>query len=418
MAVAATTVACIDLGGCQNGGRAGTDPSTVTRPDRRGSRESDLASTPVVGAPPSMRSSETGQSESNGDPVELWTAAEAWPVSARRSPHDVAINTFGEVDGARGAWGQFGASESIAQVSFAIEGADFGPRVNHTGDMLLYASTQHSRSADIYKKSIDGRTVTQLTDDPADDMMPVWSPDDSRIAFTSNRNGNWDIYIMDADGGAAVQVTFDPAHQIHPSWSPDGRYLVYSKRGETSGRWEMWMTEVGATNVRRFLDYGLFPEWSPDPSSNQIVYQKARERGSRYFSIWTIEVVNGEGRAKTEIVGAVNAACINPTWSPDGAMIAFATITNPDRLSGNRRPDFSDIWVIRQDGTDRVQLTSGQYANLQPTWGPDGRIYFVSDRNGVENIWAIAPARAILTASWPDPYEPAIANVPTDDDAQ
>ncbi|MCC6907415.1 MAG: PD40 domain-containing protein [Phycisphaerales bacterium] len=317
---------------------------------------------------------------------------------------DPWLGLYGEIDGYGGRSTQTAAVENIAQVTFATEGRDAEPDVDKTGEYVAYSSTQHSRSPDIFVKSVSGLTMRRLTDDPASDRMPRFSPDNSQIAFCSNRSGNYDIYLIDAaNGGQAVRVTSDAAHEIHPSWSPDGKYLVYSRLGDQSGRWEMWVTEAGNFNSRRFIGYGLCPEWNPDPASNLIAFQSPRERGSRLFGIWTIEFVDGEGTRPTEIVSAANAAAINPSWSPDGKMLTFTTITEPGQPGGNAAHTgaWADIWVVNLDGSSRVNLTNGEYANIEPTWSPDGRILFVSNRSGVNNIWAIGPDRAIQTARGP-----------------
>ncbi|MFG0328937.1 MAG: TolB family protein [Phycisphaerales bacterium] len=387
--------AALFVAGC---GGFGTKAKSAKAPSR----------TPAAATPSSAAGADAGldarlsDTSFDTDPspagLDFWDdAAETSDRERGRSGSEIALNLFGEMDGVAGSPRQFGATESIVQVSFAREGADFDPDIDQTGQLIVFASTQHSASADIYVKSIDGHTVTQLTDDPADDMMPEWSPDNKHVAFTSTRAGNWDIFVMESNGSTPVQITFDPAPEIHPSWSPDGRYLVFSKRGQASGRWELWVTDLGGTPTPRFLDYGLFPEWSPDPASNRIVYQKARERGSRYYGVWTIDFVDGEGQNKTEIASAANAAAINPSWSPDGSMICFATITNPGELRNNK-PARADIWIVNVDGTNKVRLTNGEFANLNPTWGSDSRVYFVSDRAGVENIWALESNQPIATA--------------------
>ncbi len=329
---------------------------------------------------------------------------------------DSRLSLFGEINGQAGLPGQFAALEATEQISFAGEGADFNPSIDITGEYLLYASTQHGQTSDIYQKSTSGKTVTRLTSDPADDMFPSYSPDNQHIAFSSNRAGNWDIYIMDAQGGRPVRLTDDQQEELHPSWSPDGRFIVYSRLSNSSGRWELWITEFANPVKKQFLAYGLFPSWCPDPAQNKIVYQQARERGSRLFSVWTIDIVNGEARRPTEIASANNAAAVNPAWSADGKMISFATIIDPDQQDPNN-PDFADIWVTALDGNSRAPLTNGEYTNLEPCWGPEGKIYFISDRSGTDNVWSIWPDNIIKTARGGDRGDQGkrtqLAEVPT-----
>ena len=301
------------------------------------------------------------------------------------------------------------ASEGLTHVTLAPEGADFDPCVARDASFLVYASTQHRPTADIYYKSNAGRTITQLTSDPGNDVMPAISPDGARIAFASNRSGNWDIYVMSVSGGQAVQITSDPAQELHPSWSPDGKRIVFCRLGEVSARWEMWVADVGSTGSTEFVGFGLFPEWCPVAGTgaggrDKILYQRSRERGDRAFSVWTVDYRPGDTSSPTEIVSSPNSAAINAAWSPDGTRIVYATIDNPNDLSAasdgtNTRLPGSNLWMTSIDGTQRVNLTAGRFMNLMPAWGSDNRIYFVSDRTGVPNVWSVGTEKAIIAAT-------------------
>ena len=66
---------------------------------------------------------------------------------------------------------------------------------------------------------------------------------------------------------------------------------------------------------------------------------------------------------------------------------------DPDRT--DVRPTQADVWTIRVDGKGRTNLTNGRFLNLYPAWAADGTVYFLSDRSGVDNIWAVATDRTI-----------------------
>jgi TolB protein len=66
----------------------------------------------------------------------------------------------------------------------------------------------------------DGSDVTRLTNDPAEECCPNWSPDAFRIAFSSDRHGDEEIHVMDADGSNATRLTNNPAEDDNPAWSP------------------------------------------------------------------------------------------------------------------------------------------------------------------------------------------------------
>ena len=286
---------------------------------------------------------------------------------------------------------------NLRRVTYTTEGADFDVEIDATGRWLAYASTRHRQTADLYLQRVDGTAVTQLTSDPARDEMPSLSPDGRRVAFASDRGGSFDIYLMEVEGGPAVKLTDDGAQNIHPSFSPDGQRLVYCSLGSQSGVWELVVLDIDRPGQRRIIGHGLFPVWSP--SSNKIAYQRARQRGSRWFSLWTLELTDdGEVSRPVEIVASANAAVITPEWSPDGRNLVFCTVLDPtaDSPAGSR----ADIWICNADGTGRTQLTRGRYGNLYPTWAADGSIYFVSNRgvDAIENVYALRPDQAVFMA--------------------
>jgi hypothetical protein len=300
--------------------------------------------------------------------------------------------------------------EGIAQVSFAQEGADFDPFVTRDGKKIVFASTQHRTTSDIYIKTVEGKTVTQLTTDTADDVMPAVSPDGQRIAFSSNRSGSWQIFTMPITGGKAMQITTAGGDNLHASWSPDGSKVVYCRLGEVSGRWELWVGEVQRPGVAQFIGYGMLPEWCPvggtgDSHSDKILFQLGRERGQRTFGIWTLDYQDGQASNATELATSNTSALINPAWSPDGQRVVFAEVPNPPSETrpgvGDAKPVQSRLCMVNIDGTGRVSLTNGRAVSLMPAWGNGTRLFFVSNQGGTDNIWSMDMGNAILASGTP-----------------
>ncbi len=307
-------------------------------------------------------------------------------------PPAPAVNVFGELDGvARGTARPIG-DEGFKQHSFADEGYDADVVVDPTGKSMCFASTRNGTRSALYLQRTDGASVTRLTSDDSDNAFPTFSPDGKQIAFCSTRTGVWNIYTMDTDGRSVVTLTTGGAQCVHPTYSPDGTRLAYSCLGTRSHQWELWVITL-STGERQQIGYGLFPTWCPARNGvDKIAFQRARERGSRWFSLWTLDLVDGEARHVTEVAVSSNAAIVSPTWSPDGQRLAFATVLDPSHTIGAKRGrGEQDIWTVAADGTDRRRLTDGNGVNLSPCWARDGRVYFVSNRGGVENVWSVRP---------------------------
>lgn len=314
-------------------------------------------------------------------------------------PTTPKVNIYGEFEGTNRTSTRSSAGEvAFQQHTFVDEGFDGEVAVDPKGQWLVYSSTRHSEHADIYLQKVSGLSVTQLTSDEADDAFPAFSPDGSKIAFCSTRNGTWDIYIMDVDGKNVTQVTNSNMQEIHPTFSPDGTKLAYSSLSGRSGQWELWTVNLGSSE-KRMIGYGLFPSWSPAKDKSVIAFQKARARGSRWFSLWTLDLVDGEAKNVTEVAVSSNAAIVSPTWSPDGHKLSFSTIVDPAKNATGRPTGQQDIWVVNADGSNRRRITDGNGVSSTPFWGADNRIYFVSNRGGTDCIWSAQVDQVSNTAT-------------------
>jgi len=312
-------------------------------------------------------------------------------------PSDTTLDIFGQVGDSPATRFETQSYSSLQQNSFTEVGSDTDPDVSLDGKLMVFSSTRHSKTSDIYLKKVDGRTVTRLTDDLANEVQPALSPEGSFIAYACDRAGNWDIYVMTADGRKPFQVTSGLSHEVHPSWSPDGSQLCYSQFNTRSGQWEIWIIEVANSANRKFIAHGLFPSWSPSAAVSRVAFQLARRRGTKLFSIWTVDLIDGEARFPTEVVPAtLTTAAIAPSWSPDGTRIVYTTVClarDPKQASkGPRRVERGDdIWITTIDGLTRVKLTAEHTNDWGAAWSADGRIYFASNRGGGDNIWSLKP---------------------------
>jgi Tol biopolymer transport system component len=122
-------------------------------------------------------------------------------------------------------------------------GWDTYPSLSPDGTKILWrrvlptgGSSQSGRNSEIFVMNRDGSSPSNLTNDPAFDGYPAWSPDGSKIVFASNRagktSGNFRIYIMNADGTDVVKVLENAAtvEDARPQWSPDGSRIIFNRQ--------------------------------------------------------------------------------------------------------------------------------------------------------------------------------------------
>src|SRR5216117_1854859 len=96
----------------------------------------------------------------------------------------------------------------------------------------------------------DGSDPRNLTNNPGGDDTPAWSPDGTRIAFTSARDGNWEIYVMNADGSNATRLTDNGAQM--PAWSPDGTRIAFTSARD--GNWEIYVMNADGSDPRNLTN--------------------------------------------------------------------------------------------------------------------------------------------------------------------
>ncbi len=241
-------------------------------------------------------------------------------------------------------------------------------------EWLTFASDR-SGNWEIYVMEGDESSLRRLTDNPAEDSFPVWSPDGSQILFHSNRNGNFDIFVMNSDGSGLRQLTSDARADTFPSWSPDGTQIVFqSKRDGPKQIYVMNSDGSGQTRLTHTAVDDQFPSWSPD--GEWIVYSSVTGGGIQLY------LMAADGSDQRPLTGIPQLFTF-PTFSPDGKWLLYDNSTvGIERLA--------KAVIDAPSGTlgEEIGLTDASLEATHPRWSPDGKaIYFMAEQNGDRNIY-------------------------------
>jgi hypothetical protein len=136
------------------------------------------------------------------------------------------------------------------------------PAQAQTGEgpgMIVFASDR-TGNYEIFLLDPETGLTTQLTNEPAADIEPVWSPDGNYIAFTSDRDGDFEVYVMRANGSDVRQLTNNNAEERQPRWQPDGLFIVFVS--DVNGQWDLYTVSADGAIVRQ-LTNDLFDERGP-----------------------------------------------------------------------------------------------------------------------------------------------------------
>ncbi len=272
------------------------------------------------------------------------------------------------------------------------------------------------QSIDIYVMQPDGTDPVNLTNDPAADYAPAWSPDGTRLAFLSNRTGQSEVFVVGSDGTNVLQLSHSDAtkHYIGPlTWSSDGLSIVAAYQQQTDEAQATAGIDLIAAHLSSAItiyqsstDWAGAPRWSPDGS---LLAFSADEQ--------KLIVGKVEGTTFTPLWEKAHPDCIDVfDWSPDGSQLAcianghLAIYNSADGTSALNTIAFqpngqawtmawgrkyiavyvgaddnaaNSILIINPDGMIVMEVTSSALGASRPfSWSSDGQWLIFAETTG------------------------------------
>jgi len=287
----------------------------------------------------------------------------------------------------------------------------------------IWTKTEESTQADsdIYKADLNGHVVNLINDSnegPRDGSLGdiVANSNTSLIAFSSDRStdGFHDIWRMNKDGGNAIRLTERDEREQWWAWSADGSKLVYSVSVQEGENYQyIHIVDSDGKNHKQLTDGGNDGNPKISHDGTKIVFQ---QKVNDIFDIVTIDV---DGNGRTQLTSG-NDDKSSPQWAPDDSKIYYFVYpvifvmdqdgSNQTQLTPNdstvgseydlsfdgkivflsNRTGNNDVWVMDPDGSNQTNLTFDDSEKYRPAWSPDGtKIAFISNEAGYETIWVM-----------------------------
>jgi Tol biopolymer transport system component/PKD repeat protein len=257
---------------------------------------------------------------------------------------------------------------------------DMAPSLSPNNEWIVFTSNRDKvdgqpENWELYVAPSNGGDPTAVQrvtfNENAIDTDPVWGPN-NWVVFESNRRGNWDLFAIDMSTGREYQLTDNPADDINPFWSPDGETLVF--QSSRSGRWQVYELNLVSNVVRQLSDgssVDVEPVYSNDGTRIAFRTYEVEDGLSRI----AIMDMNGQNRA---FVTEIDENATNHTWSPSDSLIAYQSDQDGDL----------DVYVYQVGTGETRKLTDNTIADYAPTWRcDDNTVIFTSDIAGNPDIY-------------------------------
>jgi Tol biopolymer transport system component len=264
-----------------------------------------------------------------------------------------------------------------------------------------------------------GGFKTELTSGH-DDRDPAVSPDGSLVLFSrgfpqlDGMFGRQSLYTIPIHGGTP-SLLLDGWFATDPAWSPDGRWIAFAGGGQSRATGIYVMRADGSVKPRLVyagktdLSQEGHPSWSPD--GKELAFQEGNAALlAPNFELYVVPIDGS--KPAVDITYALGTACsaVGPAWSPDGSRIAFS-LQPTGGNGGDSCRTMEGIASVAPDGSDMRSITEGRNSDVDPTWSPDGTlIAFARGSHGSLGIYTIPSSGgpgAVIREVTPEGADPA-----------
>jgi TolB protein len=225
------------------------------------------------------------------------------------------------------------------------------------GGTIFYAHRDFGRTS-LWALGLgpQARQPVRLTSGPWDDRDPALSPDGTRLAFSSRRDGSWNLYALDLGAGEVKRLTTGPDYKANPRWSPDGQWLAFEIY--QNANFDIAIVNVEGGNILTLTsdpaaDYE--PDWSPN--GREIVWVSMRS-GNPDLWLRSLDDPNENFARPLTQTPAMHES--DPAFSPNGESVAYTDAASPYGL----------VYVRPIHNPDGNVIEAAQ--GYHPAWSPDG----------------------------------------------